>query len=83
MTERSPFIGLGFNIAGEKSLDDDIYTGEPVDASAMGGVCVTYTSNNDIDLILGLGAKEEEYDYNLPTKVLPKSQTPMTNPNHD
>ena len=78
MTERSPFIGLGFNIAGEKSLDDDIYTGEPVDASAMGGVCVTYTSNNDIDLILGLGAKEEEYDYNLPTKVLPKSQTPMT-----
>ena len=76
MTERNPFVGLGFNIAGEKSQTD--YTLVSADASAMGGVCVTYTSDNDIDLILGLGAKEEEYDYNLPTKVLPKSKDLIT-----
>ena len=78
MTERIPFVGLGFNVAGEKSLDDTIYTAEPVDASAMGGVCVTYTSDNDIDLILGLGEMEKEYDYNLPTKTLPKSKDLIT-----
>ena len=76
MTERSPFIGLGFNIAGEKSPDDR--TPEPIDASAMGGVCVTYKSYYGMDLKLGLGDKEKEYDYNIPTKTLPKSITYIT-----
>ena len=76
MTEGNPFVGLGFNIAGEKSQTD--YTIVSADASAMGGVCVTYTSDNDIDLILGLGEMEKEYDYNLPTKTLPKSKDLIT-----
>ena len=76
MTERNPFVGLGFNIAGEKSQTDNTLVS--ADASAMGGVCVTYTSDNDINLRLGLGNKEEEYDYNIPTKKLPKSADIIT-----
>ena len=76
MTERNPFVGLGFNIAGEKSQTDNTLVS--ADASAMGGVCVTYTSDNDINLILGLGEMEKEYDYNLPTKTLPKSKDLIT-----
>ena len=77
MTEGMTFAGLGFNIAGEK---DEFERGiASADASAMGGVCVTYTSDNDMLLVLGLGRqKEVEYDYNLPTKTLPKSQTYIT-----
>ena len=76
MTEGSPFVGLGFQIAGEKSDKDP--TATPVDASAMGGVCVTYKSYYGMDLKLGLGEKEKEYEYNIPTKTLPKSQTFIT-----
>ena len=76
MTEGHLFVGLGFNIAGEKSQTDNTLVS--ADASAMGGVCVTYTSDNDIDLILGLGEMEKEYDYNLPTKTLPKSKDLIT-----
>ena len=76
MTERNPFVGLGFNVAGEKSLTDN--TPVSADASAMGGICVTYTSDNDIKLKLGLGEMEKEYDYNLPTKTLPKSKDLIT-----
>ena len=76
MTERNPFVGLGFNVAGEKNQTDNTLVS--ADASAMGGVCVTYTSDNDIDLILGLGEMEKEYDYNLPTKTLPKSKDLIT-----
>lgn len=77
LTAGTPFIGLGFYIAGEKSPTDNTLT--QVDASAMGGVCVTYTSDNDINLKLGIGKEEEEkYDYNIPTKTLPKSKTPLT-----
>jgi len=76
MTERNPFVGLGFNVAGEKSQTDNTLVS--ADASAMGGVCVTYTSDNDIDLILGLDEMEKEYDYNLPTKTLPKSKDLIT-----
>ena len=76
MTEGNPFVGLGFNVAGEKSQTDNTLVS--ADASAMGGVCVTYTSDNDIDLILGLDEMEKEYDYNLPTKTLPKSKDLIT-----
>ena len=76
MTEGSPFIGIGFNVAGEKNLND--YPLATADASAMGGVCVTYTSQIDIDLKLGIGDIEKEYDYNIPTKTLPKSTTYIT-----
>ena len=76
MTEEDPFVGLIFYIAGETNLND--YTLATADASAMGGVCVTYTSQIDIELKLGIGDIEEKYDYNIPTKTLPKSQKPMT-----
>lgn len=57
MTAGTPFIGLGFYIAGEKSPTDNTLT--QVDVSAMGGVCITYTSDNDINLRLGIGNEEE------------------------
>ena len=77
LTVGTPLIGLGFYIAGEKNPIDNTLT--QVDASAMGGVCITYTSDNDINLKLGIGKEEEaKYDYNIPTKTLPKSKTPLT-----
>ena len=74
--EYSPFAALGFNLAG---LDDPQGNGNPVpvDASAMGGIIVTYTSDAPIRLELGLGeTKDKEIGFNNPSVTLPKALSP-------
>ncbi|WP_405325253.1 T9SS type A sorting domain-containing protein [Fibrobacter sp.] len=70
----NPFVGLGFNVAGEISVNDwALSTG---DASTWGGLCVTYTSDTDIALELGLGEKiDSTMNYANPAVTLPASQT--------
>lgn len=66
-----PYVAVGFNLAGE-SYDGG--KADIVDASAMGGVCITYTSSTQPVLEMGLG---EEMDaaigYANPAIILPKS----------
>ncbi|MBQ7080574.1 MAG: hypothetical protein IJM92_13160 [Fibrobacter sp.] len=71
-----PYVGVGFNLAGE-SYDGG--KADIVDASAMGGVCITYTSSTQPVLEMGLG---EEMDaaigYANPAVALPKSLSSTT-----
>ena len=70
----NPFVGLGFNVAGEISEKD--WTLATGDASTWGGLCVTYTSDTDIALELGLGEKiDSTMNYANPAVTLPASQT--------
>jgi hypothetical protein len=65
-----PYAGVAFNIAG---IDDN---GDPTtaDASAMGGVRVTYTSDITMALELGLGEKmERNIGYDVPFVTLAKA----------
>ncbi len=48
----NPFVGIGFNVAGEGTGSD----ADPADASAWGGICISYTSDIAPQLELGLGA---------------------------
>ncbi|SMG15142.1 T9SS type A sorting domain-containing protein [Fibrobacter sp. UWB13] len=70
----TPFIGLGFSVVGQISYEDFSYaTG---DASSWGGLCVTYTSDADIQLELGLGkATDSTINYANPAVNLPASKT--------
>ncbi len=70
----TPFIGLGFSVVGQISYEDFSYaTG---DASSWGGLCVTYTSDADIQLELGLGkATDSTINYANPAVSLPASKT--------
>lgn len=64
-----PYVGLGFYL-NESSL--------PIDASSMGGVVVTYTSDADILLEMSLGAEnDEKIDFDNPYVKLPKSADKM------
>ena len=67
----NPFVGIGFNVVGETSKTDP--TPEAGDASAWGGVCITYTSEAAPALELGLGAFDQEIGYANPAASLPKS----------
>ena len=70
----NPFVGLGFNVAGEISEKD--WTLATGDASTWGGLCVTYTSDTDIALELGLGEKiDSTMNYANPAVTLPLSKT--------
>jgi len=66
-----PFVGIGFNVVGETSENDK--TPAAGDASAWGGVCITYTSDAAPALELGLGAFDQEIGYANPAASLPKS----------
>ena len=71
----NPFVGIGFNIVGE-GLDGDPEAG---DATAWGGLCITYTSDIAADLELGLGAYDATIEYANPVFKLAKaSTTPVT-----
>ena len=62
----SPFVGVAFNVASQK--------GDPADASAWGGICITYTSEISASLQLGLtNAVEQGIGYANPAANLPKS----------
>ena len=70
----TPFMGLGFSVVGRISEKDrTLATG---DASSWGGLCVTYTSDTDISLELGLGEVTDSIiNYANPAVPLPASKT--------
>ncbi len=69
--EYEPFVGVAFNVAGE---DEDSRNLEPADVSAWGGLCVAYSSTNDILLSLGfVDAVNSEIDHANPFVTLAKS----------
>ena len=72
--EHDPFVGVGFNVVGQISeTDQNPATGN---ASSWGGLCVTYTSDTDIALELGLGeAVDSTINYANPAVNLPASKT--------
>ena len=72
--EHDPFVGVGFNVVGQISeTDQNPATGN---ASSWGGLCVTYTSDTDIALELGLGeAVDSTINYANPAVKLPASKT--------
>ena len=69
-----PFIGIGFNVAGTKTASGGAAT--TADASAWGGICITYTVDIGATLELGLGDdKDASIGYDNPFVNLPKSAT--------
>ena len=67
-----PFIGVGFNIVGETSANDN--TPLAADASALGGICITYTAETAAHLELGLGDEvDQTIKFANPAATLPKS----------
>lgn len=67
-----PFVGIGFNIAGEHEKDVNP-TPDPADATAWGGVCIAYDSELVPSLELGLGDTEDKnLAYDNPFVKLPK-----------
>lgn len=72
-----PFVGVGFDLAGETSVTDK--TPAAADASSMGGVCITYTSEAAPVLQMSLGNDvDAQIDFALPTANLPKSTAGTT-----
>ena len=69
-----PFVGVAFNVAGVKNLSGDPFADPDVaDASAWGGLCISYT--NDVEATLELSTGEPLYGYDLPYVTLPRSET--------
>jgi hypothetical protein len=72
-----PFVGIGFNIAGSTDADSDEMVS--ADATAMGGVCITYTVDTGASLELGLGdAGDKSLAYDNPFVSLVKATTAST-----
>jgi hypothetical protein len=68
----NPFVGIGFNVVGEASANDP--TPVAGDASAWGGLCITYTSDIIPVLELGLGdAVDASIGYANPAASLAKA----------
>jgi len=71
----NPFVGIGFNVGGE----NEAKTPAPVDATAMGGVCYTYTVDSPAALEMGLGDEVDgTLGYDNPFVSLPKAATATT-----
>lgn len=70
----APFVGAGFLVVGETSeTDQTIAAG---DASSWGGLCVTYTSDIDLQLELGLGeTMDSTINYANPAVTLPAAKS--------
>lgn len=67
-----PFVGLGFNVAGETSEADK--TPAAADASSWGGICIAYKSDLAPVLELGLGdAFDQSLKYDNPVARMAKS----------
>ena len=68
----NPFVGIGFNVVGETSASNS--TPAAGDASAWGGLCITYSSDAAPSLELGLGDEvDQSIGYANPAASLPKS----------
>ena len=77
----TPFVGLAFSVVGQLSEKDwTLVTGN---ASSWGGLCVTYTSDTDISLELGLGeVTDSTINYANPAVTLPAAKaTDILSPN--
>ena len=79
--EHDPYVGVGFNVVGETSITNPA----PAigDASAWGGLCITYMSDTDIALELGLGETvDSTINYANPAVTLPAAKaTNILSPN--
>ena len=71
----NPFIGIGFNVLGEKVGGGDPEAG---DASAWGGICMTYASEAAPELELGLGSVDADILYANPAAKLKKASAGAT-----
>lgn len=72
-----PFIGIGFNVAGTATEDGG--PAEQADASSWGGVCLTYVSEAQPTLELGLGDEgDKKLAFDNPAKSLAKATSPKT-----
>ena len=73
--EHDPYVGVGFNVVGETS---DTNPAPAIgDASSWGGLCITYMSDTDIALELGLAETvDSTINYANPTVTLPAAKTP-------
>lgn len=65
----NPFVGIGFNVVGEGASGNPV----PGDASAWGGLCITYTSSVAPSLELGLGEFDATIGYANPAAPLSKA----------
>ena len=76
-----PYVGFGFNVVGETSFTD--VTPAAANVSAWGGLCVTYTSDADLQLELGLGpVVDSTINYANPAVTLPAAKaTDILSPN--
>ena len=76
-----PYVGFGFNVVGETSFTD--VTPAAANVSAWGGLCVTYTSDADLQLELGLGpVVDSTINYANPAVTLPAAKaTTFPSPN--
>ena len=79
--EYDPYVAVGFNVVGETS--DTNPAPDIGDASAWGGLCVTYMSDTDIALELGLGETvDSTINYANPAVTLPAAKaTDILSPN--
>ena len=68
--KRESFAGVGFDIRGTLP-NDSISTW---DATEWGGLCVTYASESDIDIVMNKSSRNDFSDlYRFPKATLPKS----------
>ena len=71
-----PFVGIGFNLAG---VPEGSTAADQADASAMGGVCITYTVDVAASFEMGLGdAGDAEIGYDNPAASLAKASSAKT-----
>ena len=71
----NPFVGIGFNVVGEDASGNPV----PGDASAWGGLCITYTSAAAPSLELGLGDFDATIGYANPSFSLAKAASAHAN----
>ena len=71
----NPFIGIGFNVLGEAVGGGDPEAG---DASAWGGICMTYASEAAPELELGLGSVDADILFANPAAKLKKASAGAT-----
>lgn len=74
--EGNPYVATFFYVGGYEDEDDD--SAAPVDASKWNGICVAYTSDDPMDLEMGLGDVDADMNYERRSVILPKSESPTT-----
>ena len=71
----NPFVGIGFNVAGE----DESGTPAPANATAWGGICISYTVDAPASIEMGLGDEvDASIGYDNPFVSAPKAASAVT-----